>query len=101
MVCSLFIEKLINWLVKNGNEDILRIMKNIDKTIPYDNIREANKVYNLGLHILVKKMFYLGLSDNISVVEFEIRVNIDDNPRDNQGIISYCEKQFIKMILKY
>ena len=27
------------------NEDILRIMKNIDKTIPYDNIREANKVY--------------------------------------------------------
>ena len=24
-------------------------------------------------------MFYLGLSDNISVVEFEIRVNIDDN----------------------
>ena len=46
-------------------------------------------------------MFYLGLSDNISVVEFEIRVNIDDNPRDNQGIISYCEKQFIKMILKY
>ncbi len=47
MVCSLFIEKLINWLVKNGNEDILRIMKNIDKTIPYDNIREANKVYNL------------------------------------------------------
>ena len=27
------------------NEDILRIMENIDKTIPYDNIREANKVY--------------------------------------------------------
>lgn len=24
-------------------------------------------------------MFYLGLSDNISVVKFEIRVNIDDN----------------------
>ena len=33
--------------------------------------------------------------------KFEIRVNIDDNPRDNQGIIGYCEKQFIKMILKY
>ena len=27
------------------NEDILRTMKNIDKTIPYENIREANKVY--------------------------------------------------------
>ena len=41
MVCSLFIEKLINWLVKNGNEDILRIMKNIDKTITYSSKKDV------------------------------------------------------------
>ena len=27
------------------NEDILKIMKNVDKSIPYDSIREANKFY--------------------------------------------------------
>ena len=47
------------------NEDILRTMKNIDKTIPYENIREANKVYES----VYSQMYDLGaITENVRLM---------------------------------